>query len=84
MFSERIHLSKVWDIMQQKDARGNYVPFSFSYAKLDGTLTSYKMASFSSIHAKGSTVNIIPQGELKPKTFRKILILSINHYKVYL
>ena len=44
----RIHLSKIWAEMESKDDRGNPVPFSFQYAKKDGTLGSYSHAVLSS------------------------------------
>ena len=50
--------------MQQKDDRGRYKMFSFSYVRLNesregngspGSIENYEVAYFSSIHAKGST-----------------------------
>ena len=70
--------------METKDDRGNPVPFSFQYAKKDGTLGSYSHAVLSSMHFKGATVNILPEGEKRPKTFRKICFLSFNDFKIYL
>ena len=79
----RIHLSKIWAEMESKDDRGNPVPFSFRYAKKDGTLGSYSHAVLSSMHFKGATVNILPEGEKRPKSFRKICFLSFNDFKIY-
>ena len=80
----RIHISKVREKMEEKDDRNTPIPFSFRYAKKDGTLVSYNNATLSSIHFKGSTVNILPEGEKSPKTFRKICFLSFNEHKIYL
>ena len=81
---KRIHYSRLADIMQRTDDSGNPKPFSFSYVKMDGTLRKYVDAIFSSIHADGTTVNIIPKNERRPKKFHRILIIEINNYKVYL
>ena len=80
----RIHQSKIWEIMERKDKAGNPIPFSFQYAKMDGTLKTYENAVLSSIYSKGATVNIITKGDNKPHTFRKILIIKINNKKVYI
>jgi len=34
----RIHLSKIWKIMEQTDSKGKALPFSFQYAKKNGEL----------------------------------------------
>lgn len=70
--------------MELKDETGSPVPFSFQYAKMDGTLKIYENAVLSSIYSKGATVNIIKKGESKPKTFRKVLIVKFNGKKIYL
>jgi len=70
--------------MEQTDGRGKPVPFSFQYAKMDGTLKTYENAVLSSIFSKGTTVNIITEGNSKPHTFRKILIVRFNKNKVYI
>jgi len=80
----RIHLPKIWKIMEQTDRKGKPVPFSFQYAKLNGEMLTYKNATFSSIFSKGATVNILLDGENKPHTFRKILFTRINDFKIYL
>jgi len=69
--------------MERKEA-GKPKPFSFQYAKMNGELVTYENATFSSIFSKGKTVNIIPFGDKKPKTFRKILITRFNEFKVYI
>lgn len=79
-----IKQSKIWALMEQKE-KGKPKPFSFQYAKKNGELVDYKEATFSTIHSKGSTVNIFVDGNLlKPKSFRKILITRFNEYKVYI
>ena len=80
----RIHQSKIWEIMELRDKTNNLIPFSFQYAKLDGTLKTYEDAVLSSIYSKGATVNIIIKGKSKPHTFRKILIIKFNDKKVYI
>ena len=80
----RIHLSKIWKIMEQTDSKGKALLFSFQYAKKNGELLTYKNATLSSIYSKGATVNILLEGENKPHTFRKIVFTRINDYKIYL
>lgn len=79
-----IKQSKIWKLMEQKE-KGKHKPFSFQYPKKNGELANYKNATFSSIHSKGSTVNIFVEGNLlHPKSFRKILITKFNEFKVYI
>lgn len=78
-----IKQSKIWELMELKE-KGKYKPFSFQYAKKNGELVDYANASFSSIHSKGSTVNIILDGDKKPKTFRRICFMRFNEFKVYI
>jgi hypothetical protein len=80
----RIHLSKIWKIMEQTDSKGKALAFSFQYAKKNGELLIYKNATLSSIFSKGATVNILLEGENKPHTFRKIAFTRINDFKIYL
>ncbi len=80
----RIHLSKIWKIIEQTDSKGKTLPFSFQYAKKNGELLTYKNATLSSIFSKGATVNILLEGESKPHTFRKIAFTRINDFKIYL
>ena len=81
---ERILQSQIWKLMQRKDLDGKYVAFSFSYVSLkSGELKHHPKAFFSSIHAKGSTVNIRIGIERFPKTFRRCLIVKFNGMKVY-
>lgn len=91
MAEKRIKQSNVWNEMQRKD-NGRYKPFSFSYVRLNdsregngnpGSIVHYPVAYFSSIHSKGSTVNIRLQGERFPKKFIKCMIIKINSKKVF-
>ena len=78
-----IKLSKIWELMELKEKR-KPKPFNFQYAKKNGELATYECATLSSIHSKGSTVNIMLWGEQKPKSFRKICITRFNEFKVYI
>jgi hypothetical protein len=79
-----IKQSKIWELMELKE-KGKLKPFSFQCAKKNGELVNYTNATLSSIHSKGSTVNIFVDGNLlKPKSFRKILITRFNEFKVYI
>jgi len=92
IFDDRIKQSDVWRLMQQKDYRGHYKMFSFWYVRLKKSLTGngmpgsiekYEAAVFSSIHAKGSTVNIRIVGERFPRKFIRCMIIRINNKKIY-
>lgn len=81
----RIHWSKIWDIMRKRDAQGLPVPFSMVYVKRStGEKKRYSRCVLSSIHTKGSTVNIKIDGDELPQSFRKCLIIEINGLSVYL
>ncbi|EKN15057.1 hypothetical protein [Parabacteroides goldsteinii] len=89
---KRIKQSDVWDVMQTKDERGRYKMFSFSYVRLNesregngrpGSIEHYEAAVFSSIYAKGSTVNIRIKGERFPRKFVRCMIIRINGKKIY-
>ncbi len=81
---KRIHIKKVFEIMQKKDKNGKSIPFSFRYAKLNGELKYFHDCRVSSIHFKGATFNATVGSERRPKTFRKILITEFNQMKVYI
>ena len=72
--------------MQQKDDRGRYKMFSFSYVRLNesregngspGSIENYEVAYFS------STVNIRIRGERFPRKFIRCMIIRINGKKIY-
>lgn len=88
---KRIKQNAVWVEMQRKE-NGKYKPFSFSYVRLNesregngkaGSIEHYPVAYFSSIHSKGSTVNIRLQGEQFPKKFVRCMIIKVNGKKIY-
>lgn len=88
----RIKQNEVWALMQQKDDRGRYKMFSFSYVRLNnsragngkpGSIEHYEAAVFSSIHTTGSTVNIRIVGERFPRKFIRCMIIRINGKKIY-
>lgn len=80
---ERIHQSKVLDIMQRrKDGRPE--SFSLQFCKLQtGELVNYESCVLTSFHADGGTVNVLPQGYDSPRKIRRCLITRINGMKVY-
>ncbi|RYD82921.1 MAG: hypothetical protein EOP53_02305 [Sphingobacteriales bacterium] len=87
-----IHYSEMLKIIQQKDADGNPVKFSFSYIKADvNRITGGQEVFVSSAfaysvdHAGASTVNIhIPKPGYKDKirTIHTRLITKINNEEV--
>lgn len=78
-----IKQSAIWDLMERKEF-GKPKPFSFQVAKMSGELATYDNAVLTSIHSKGKTFNVLLPGEVKPKTFRKILVTRFNEFKVYI
>ena len=92
MDAKRVKQSEVWKEMQKKDERGRYKMFSFSYVRLKdsregngvaGSIEHYEYACFTSIHSKGSTVNIRVRGEHFPRKFVRCMIIKINGKKIY-
>jgi hypothetical protein len=79
---DRIHISKIWAIMDERDRRGKPVPFTFQYANAKGELKDYQNAVLTSIHSKGATVNI--RVDTDTKKFRRICITKFNELKVYI
>lgn len=85
MAHKLIHWSKIWEIMQRRDAKGNLIPFQIKFAKRStGEIVEYPVCYFTSIHTKGSTVNVMQEGEQRPRTIRRCLIVEFNHHKTYL
>jgi len=78
-----IKQSAIWAMMEEKEF-GKPKPFCFQVAKKNGELATYQNAVLTSIHSKGKTFNVLLPGEMKPKTFRKILVTKFNQYKVYI
>jgi hypothetical protein len=82
---QRIKQSELWEKMEQKDTNGVPVPFSLVFVKKStGAIVHVPKCTCTSIHSKGSTVNIKLDGETHPKTIRKCLIIAFNGASVYL
>jgi hypothetical protein len=82
---QRIKQSKLWAEMERKDASGTPVPFSLAFVKKStGEIVQVPKCTCTSIHSKGSTLNIMLDGETRPKTIRKCLIIAFNGASVYL
>lgn len=81
----RIHWNKMWSVMGNRDKDGEPIPFSITYIKKStGEIRQYNHCTLSSLHTKGSTLNIMIPGEDKPKTIRKCLIKVFNGLTVYI
>jgi len=71
--------------MQRTDAAGNPLPFDIKFVKLStGEVREYKRCILTSIHSAGSTLNILPEGEYRPKTIKKVSIIEFNQHRVYI
>lgn len=80
-----IHWSKLLDIMERTDSSGVPIPFQLCYVKLStGEVREYDRCTLTSVHTNGTTVNVLPDGEFRPRKIRKVSIIEFNHAKVYL
>lgn len=85
METKRIHWSRIWEIMERKGSKGEYLPFAIKYVKIStGEIRKYQHCTLTSIHSKGDTLNIMIIGETCPRTLKKCLIVEFNNAKVYL
>lgn len=81
---DRVHHSKLIDILQQKGADGKPREHRIQYCKkMTGELVTYERATLTSFNAKGDTVNLLVEGESTPKKLRRCLILAIDNIKIY-
>lgn len=66
---KRIHQSKIWQIMERRKD-GKPLEFSIQFCKKsNGELVTYDRAVLTSFHSSGSTINVLPCGEVTPKRF---------------
>lgn len=80
---KRIHQSKIWKLMERRKD-GRPVEFSLEYCKKStGELVTYDRAVLTSFHSSGSTINVLPAGEVTPRKIRRCLITRFNNLKVY-
>ncbi len=75
----RIHWSEMLKLME----KGGNHQLKF-VKKKTGEIVNVEDCTISSIHTKGSTINILIDGEQHPKTIRKCLIVEFNGKRVYL
>jgi hypothetical protein len=81
---DRIHWSKLWEQMEKKDINGDIIPVSLSFVKKStGQIVDVPSCKVTSIHSKGSTLNILRPGDSEPHTIRKCLIIQFNGKTVY-
>ena len=82
---KRIHWSRLWELMERKDANGNPLPFQLKFVKVKtGEIREYPRCVLTSFHSKGATLNVLPEGETKPKKIRRITIIEFNKHRVYI
>lgn len=68
----------------QRRVNDKPVEFSIEFCKKStGELVVYPKVVLTSMHAKGSTINVLIVGESKPKKIRRCLITKFNQIKVY-
>ncbi len=79
-----IKQSRLWDLMERKDASDDPMPFQMKFVKENGEVKEYTKCVLTSIHSSGSTLNVLPEGESFPRTIRRVTIIEFNHIRVYL
>ncbi len=85
MQNRLIHWSRIWDLMERTDSKNHAVPFQMKFVKSsNGEVREYKSCILTSIHSKGDTINVLPEGELRPRTILKVLIIEFNQNRVYI
>ena len=83
---KRIHQSKIWQIMERRKD-GKPLEFSIQFCKKsNGELVTYDRAVLTSFHSSGSTIIVLPCGEVTPKKIRRCLVtanLILEGYDTY-
>lgn len=79
-----IKQSRLWELMERKDASGEPLPFQLKFVKENGEVREYASCVLTSIHSAGTTLNVLPEGESFPRTIRRVTIIEFNHVRVYL
>ena len=71
--------------MEMRNKDGSAVRHQLRYVKKgSGELVNVPECTITSIHAKGSTVNMLITGEPHPRTIRKCLIVEFNGAQIYI
>jgi len=79
-----IKQSRLWEIMERTDADGKPLPFQLKFVKENGEVREYKDCVLTSFHSAGTSLNVLPEGEVRPRSIRRITIIEFNHIRVYL
>lgn len=68
----------------ERRQNGKPIEFSIEFCKKStGELVTYDRAVLTSFHSSGSTINVLPAGEVTPRKIRRCLITKFNNLKVY-
>ena len=71
--------------MERTDTKGSPLPFQLKFVKTStGEVREYESCVLTSMHSKGATLNVLPEGEFHPRTIRRVLIIEFNKHRVYL
>ncbi len=82
---KRIHWSEMFKQMEAHGENGSAGRHQLRYVKKGtGEIVDVPGCTITSIHAKGSTVNILVDGDTHPKTIRKCLVIEFNGMQVYI
>lgn len=82
--SKLIKQSRIWEIMERKTASGSPLPFQIKFVKQDGEVKEYPECVLTSFHSLGTSLNVLPAGEIRPRSIRRITIIEFNKIPVYL
>lgn len=84
MQQKLIKQSRLWQIMERKDAQGQPIKFQIKFVKQNGEIREYAQCHLTSMHSAGATINVLPLGETRPRKITRISIIEFNHIPVYL
>lgn len=79
-----IKQSRLWEMMERTDASGKPLPFQLKFVKENGEVREYKSCVLTSFHAAGTSLNVLPEGESRPRSIRRVTIIEFNQIRVYL
>jgi hypothetical protein len=79
-----MHISRLQNLVDQKDPSGKPLPFSITYRKKDGTLIQSEEVVCTSWFSNGRTLNLMYTQSREVRKIRRILVFKINEITLYL
>lgn len=84
MDKKLIKQSRIRDLMERKNSDGSPVVFQLKFVKSNGEIREYPECILTSFHSAGTTLNVLPVGEKRPRKIRRVTIVEYNNIPVYL